>query len=595
MQNNPLKIEFNRLKVLLTAEAEKIKNPENRNKFARSICQLVLKEFWSDTCTKNGCNWKICESFVQFDKPESTGESEACDVGSILAQLPFSESSYLIGTLYTALLPQETQADFGAYYTPPALVDRLVGMVTDQGFDWKNGTVMDLSCGGGAFLSPVALRMLESYSVKDRGNPSRILELISKRLQGFEIDPFAAWMSQVLVEIVLLEICINASTRLPIIVNVCDTLETLPNNGEEVDLVIGNPPYRKITLPPHQRRIFSRSLYGHANLYGVFTDIAIRWTKPAGLIAYVTPTSFLGGQYFKSLRALLSQYAPPVLMDFISDRKGVFEDVLQETMLVVYKRTENEKEISRDQWVTVHDLKSNGPEKPVVSERIGTFLLPNGGEEPWIIPKAPDQVKLIDNLKRMRNRIVHFGFEVNTGPLVWNRHKNQMSTEKQEGNYPLIWAESIHPDGRFLFSAKKRNHRPYLTLKRNQEFLVTKKPCILIQRTTAKEQKKRIVATTLPKEFLHMHGGVVIENHVNIIKQTKSPSLASLETLAVLLNSKMIDKIFRLINGSVAVSAFELKALPLPNKSDIRHLEQLIQSGVSNSEIELAIKMMYER
>ena len=41
------------------------------------------------------------------------------------------------------------------------------------------------------------------------------------------------------------------------------------------------------------RRRYRRSLYGHANQYGVFTDLALRWTVPGGVIAYVTPTSFL--------------------------------------------------------------------------------------------------------------------------------------------------------------------------------------------------------------------------------------------------------------------------------------------------------------
>ncbi len=296
MRTDPLKSKFNIKKIELTAETEKIEQPELRNKFARSICKIALTEFWSEICRKNGCSWKIFDPFTPFEDSSFSLKSEAHELGSILAKLPFSESSYLIGTLYTALLPHETQANFGAYYTPPALVDRLIEMVSDEGFDWKKSEVMDLSCGGGAFLSPVALQMLVSYSTQDRENPKQIVELISHRLRGFEIDPFAAWMSQVLVEIALLQTCIAAKTRLPVIVKVCDTLEELPTKGNEVDLIIGNPPYKKITLPPHQRKIFSRSLYGHANLYGIFTDIGIRWTKPEGFIAYVTPTSFLGGQ-----------------------------------------------------------------------------------------------------------------------------------------------------------------------------------------------------------------------------------------------------------------------------------------------------------
>ena len=38
--------------------------------------------------------------------------------------------------------------------------------------------------------------------------------------------------------------------------------------------------------------------------------------------------------------------------------------------------------------------------------------------------------------------------------------------------------------------------------------------CILVQRTTAKEQARRLIAAELPSEFVHQHRGVVVENHL---------------------------------------------------------------------------------
>ena len=64
----------------------------------------------------------------------------------------------------------------------------------------------------------------------------------------------------------------------------------------------------------------------------------MRWTKPSGVIAYVTPTSFLAGEYFKALRSVLASDAPPVAVDFIEARRGVFEDVLQEALLATYRK-----------------------------------------------------------------------------------------------------------------------------------------------------------------------------------------------------------------------------------------------------------------
>ena len=51
--------------------------------------------------------------------------------------------------------------------------------------------------------------------------------------------------------------------------------------------MIGNPPYGRVRLSQQRRRRFSRSLFGHANLYGLFTDLALRHTKPGGVIGFL--------------------------------------------------------------------------------------------------------------------------------------------------------------------------------------------------------------------------------------------------------------------------------------------------------------------
>lgn len=56
------------------------------------------------------------------------------------------------------------RADRGAYYTPPALRERLLDLATAAGVDWRSARVLDPACGGGAFLSPVARRMAKSLT-----------------------------------------------------------------------------------------------------------------------------------------------------------------------------------------------------------------------------------------------------------------------------------------------------------------------------------------------------------------------------------------------------------------------------------------------
>jgi adenine-specific DNA-methyltransferase len=506
----------------------------------------------------------------------------AAEIGTAAARLEPLDAGYLISAIYTGMLPDELRSRYGIYYTPPALTRRLIAMATEAGVDWSRCRVLDPACGGGAFMAPAALRMASELKGCE---PALILQNVGSRLRGLEIDPFAAWMSQAFLEIALADVCRAADRRLPRLVTVCDSLEQEPD-GDGFDLVIGNPPYGRIGLSPEMRKRYRRSLYGHANQYGVFTDLALRWTAPGGVIAYVTPTSFLAGEYFKALRALIAREAPPAAVDFIADRKGVFEDVLQEALLATYRRN-GSAEKARVHYILVE---TEGSAR--VAEA-GDFRLPADPAKPWLLPRVPDHAPLIARLAKMSARLEDWGYKVSTGPLVWNRHKDQLRNHPAKNTCPLIWAEAIAGPGRFVFRADKRNHKPYFEPRTGDGWLMIEKPCILLQRTTAKEQSRRLIAAELPESFVREHGRVVVENHLNMIRPLDGAPRISPAAVAALLNSQIVDHAFRCISGSVAVSAFELEALPLPSPEQARALESLLADGADPTAFEVAVRNMY--
>ncbi|MEW6663805.1 MAG: N-6 DNA methylase [Thermodesulfobacteriota bacterium] len=566
--------------------ADTMADPVARLHLAHAFCGSALNRYWQGVCDRYRCSWEIRTPPVPLDLADGATSSLARAAGDAAANLPVLQAGYLVSSFYTVMLPESIRSRLGAYYTPPALAERLMDMVTEAGFDWEKGRILDPACGGGAFLAHTTLRMLKTCPTAD---PAFVLRNVTTRLHGFEIDPFAAWLSQVLLEVALLEVCLRANRRLPDdLVETGDALTLPVDHQRPYDLVIGNPPYGRITLPELQRHLYKRSLFGHANLYGLFTDLAIRWVRPGGIIGYVTPTSFLGGQYFKSLRSLLLREAPPLRMDFITEREGVFEDVLQETMLSVYKRAEKKKRL-----VTVDFLRPNGNEEPVFVQKVGKFALPDNGEEPWFLPRDPEHVALLKKLASLPHRLSDYGFSVNTGQLVWNRHKPQLRSERGSDCYPLIWAESVTADGEFSFSAVRRNHQPYFHVYPDQGCLVTKESCVLVQRTTAKEQKRRLIAAVLPEKFVKKHGGVVVENHLNIIRPSTAKSDVSPDLIAAILNTKALDMAFRCINGSMAVSAFELHALPMPAPNQMMQIKRLLRGRATQKTIERTVARIY--
>jgi adenine-specific DNA-methyltransferase len=143
----------------------------------------------------------------------------------------------------------------------------------------------------------------------------------------------------------------------------------------------------------------------------------------------------------------------------------------------------------------------------------------------------------------------------------------------------LIWAESVTSDGRFEFRAARRNHAPWLVVGPGDKWLTVRRACILLQRTTAKEQARRLIAAELPEAFLRQYGAVSVENHLNMVVPVVARPAVDVPTLAAFLNSTAADQAFRCISGSVAPSAYELEALPLPAPERLSALTHAVQEG----------------
>jgi len=570
--------------------ARGITGEAKRLDFARAFVFTAICEFWRVIRREISADleWPVvnlCSVSPALKSPSPLPAARqwlALRFGRAASALDRLEAGYQIGCLYTVLIPDKTRSRFGVYYTPPALTQRLLDVSEEAGADWSRDSVLDPACGGGAFLAPVARRMIRALFAKD---PGEVVRHLIEHLGGYEIDPFAAWLSQALLESTVLEVCVAANRRLPILVQVKNALEDRPCLPA-YDVVIGNPPYGKIRLDAEQRGRFKRSLYGHANLYGLFTDQALWHVRKGGIVAYVTPTSFLSGNYFKELRKLLLRCARPINIDFVSARAGVFEDVLQETILVTCK------EGSSHETGTAHILEALSPTDLTVAQT-GEFKLPSDPTMPWIIPRSRSHARLVRRLGQMKYTLSHYGYKVSTGPLVWNRHKSQLRKEPGPGRYPLIWAEAVTSDGSFVFRAEKKNHQPFFEPRPHELWVMVRRPCVLLQRTTAKEQTRRLIAAELPLDFLNERGAVVIENHLNMVVPANGQPQLSPSTIAAVLNSRTLDQVFRCINGSVAVSAYELEALPLPPPQALRRIETMLQDGATREEIEREIERIY--
>ena len=504
-----------------------------------------------------------------------------------LGGMELGEAAHALGGLYAALLPEQHKSRHGVFYTPRPLVNHLLDRAESAGHDWRRGKVVDPSAGAGAFAIEGALRIAAAMPSAD---PALVLASISARLRAWDLDPFACWMCQVLVEAVLLPLARSSGRRLGTIVEHRDSLAGwAEEEAGAFSLVMGNPAFGKVKDTPAIRARFRRSLRGHPNLYGLFTDLAVHLTQDDGLMAWLTPTSWLAGDYFRNLRSILAELAPPVSLDFVDSRDGVFEGVLQEVVLSVFGRGRTAGTFRCG--AVGHLLDGSGLGRIWIAD-LGNVSLPADPEAPWQAPRDPGQAELVRNLAAMPTRLRDWGWKVSTGPLVWNRHRDRLHGAPGDGRVPVVWAEAVTPDCRFTLKATKTRHvdkawyqaRPGLDGPAADSNVVDT-PCVLVQRTTSREQHRRIIAAELPASALP----VAVENHLNMVKPVGRRPAVPAGVVAAFLASGIADRVMRCISGSVAVSAAEMESLPLPPAAAI---VQAAKAGATD-EMEAAFLALY--
>ncbi len=469
-----------------------------------------------------------------------------------------------VGAAYVESLASETRARHGRHYTPHELATQLWAMTKaalgmKQSWMSLPGLVRDPACGAGALLLPVLREHLASSIDVDA---RLVLNRLPSLIEGIDSDPAAVWVANVLLAAEMLPTLLRIREMdrrpLPALAQVGDGLA--PDRAP-ARAVLMNPPYGRVRLSEEDRARFAKSLYGHANLYGMFMAVGAESLDRQGVLSALVPTSFTGGRYFQPLRAHLTSHLRLEGVMFVADRSGVFTTVLQETCLATFTHRRVRKTNVRAIGSAV--------------EEVATIASPIGGN-PWILPRRSDLAPVAAAAARLPNTLASAGWKVSTGPLVWNRRKDDLFARAASGRYPIVWAADI--DGGIVHRDASRASTRYLTVRseRDRQVMLLIEPAVLVQRTTAPEQQRRLVVAELSEEYLsRVGGGVVVENHVNTIRPNGEAQLLSRRLLTRILSTIALDNLVRCISGSVALSAYELESITLPDAQMLRMWEEL--------------------
>ncbi|QCU52087.1 N-6 DNA methylase [Burkholderia pseudomallei] len=501
----------------------------------------------------------------------------------ILRQLSFLEATYWLSSSYAMLADKDYRKKLAMFFTPASLTEGLLDDLVEQGVDFGSQSFMDPACGGAAFLAPIALRMRTALAT--RGFTAlKTLKHIEKHLYGYDLDETLCELSRHFL-CMALHPEIQKTNYVPSFnLHSANSLTNLAAYLGKVDVVVCNPPYRKMTAEELEPLgdTYADVIEAQPNLYCLFITLCVRLLRIGGRTALVTPTSFLSGQYFGRLRKFLIRNTDVEHIGMVSDRQGVFIDVEQETALTVLRRR------------TEEDRKQVQANVSVVSgtgqyTSVGECTLPNAGAV-WPIPRSVDDVALLKTATLSRFRLSDYGYRVRIGAYVWNRDKRPKFESLQDAQkvkaytaMPLMWSRDIVRGCIVRLedtSAYDGEHR-FVDLGDKKHTSVVMSPCVVMQRVTSNDQPWRLVAAAVSPGVFETYGGFIGENHVVIVEAVSDKPILPPSKLAKLLSARAVDRYFRCISGATNVSAFELNQLALP---DPKTLREAIVNGKSMDE-----------
>lgn len=188
------------------------------------------------------------------------------------------------------------EKNLGQVFTPQQIVCDmldLVGYSTNS--DLSSLKIIDNSCGNGAFLEEVVIRIIKKYSLEAK-------KIIEQNVFGIELDEKAYndciyKLNEVCKSYNIIDVNWNIVNE-----NTLHIFETYKN---QFDIVIGNPPYVRIHNTSENLKQFNFCNNGMTDLYIAFYEVGISMLNETGKLCYINPSSIFNSKASKTLRKFL--------------------------------------------------------------------------------------------------------------------------------------------------------------------------------------------------------------------------------------------------------------------------------------------------
>ena len=337
------------------------------------------------------------------------------------------------------------------------------------------------------------------------------------------------------------------------------------------DLIIGNPPYMKVSKVAPEAQAMPDVCYGAPNLYFLFASMSLFNLEEQGEMVYIIPRSWTSGAYFKQFRQKFLHDGVLEHIHLFVSRDKVFEkeSVLQETMIVKIC-----KKKQKPNSITVTTTKSNHDFSDISTFKAPYHTVVSGKDAYVFLVTSQEETEVLEQLDAWKDTLPSLGLKMKTGLTVDFRNWDALRNEAEENAVPLFYAQHIR-DGRVVFPSGKEH-----------EYILTDQPGLLqpnanylfVKRFTSKEEPRRLQCGVYLSRRYPEYKTISTQNKINFVTGLDGLSECVTYGLYVLFNSTIYDCYYRILNGSTQVNSSEINAMPVPSMNIIESMGRDLMS-----------------
>ena len=347
---------------------------------------------------------------------------------------------------------------------------------------------------------------------------------------------------------------------------------------QKYDLVIGNPPYMKISKAAPEATAMPSVCYGAPNMYFLFASMSLFNLKNNAEMVYIIPRSWTSGAYFKRFREYFLSEGKLVHIHLFGSRNKVFdkEEVLQETIIVKIRKTKIQPET-----VTITSTNTNKDFNQCTTLVVTYDIVVSGDELYVYLVTNEEEVSVLKKLHQWNKTLPEIGLKMKTGLTVDFRNRDILRNTEEEGAVPLFYSQHIK-EGEVHFPIQKEH-----------EYVVTDQKGLMqdnhnylfVKRFTAKEESRRLQCGVYLAKNFPQYSKISTQNKINFIDGLlTNMSECLVYGLYVLFNSTIYDKYYRILNGSTQVNSTEINAMPVPDIDVIQEMGKKMMKSKDMSE-----------